>query len=884
MTDPEHKPELDHELPESLRQQLRQFRSKVWRIKVLEALLAGFFGLFFSYILVFTLDRFIPTPGYVRFIILLLGVSLFTIFAPLWINRWVFNHRRENQLAQLIARQYPRLGDRLLGVVELQSQNEKNISPRLRDAAMQEVAKEINARDLENALPRSWRKRWASAVTTLFALATCAWVLTPKASWNAFQRWLMPLAEIERYTETKIDYTNLPQPYYVAHGEAYSIELKLTEDSNKPNEARARIGIQEWEYSPLAESRYLFDFPPLLKEQRLQLQTGDAFADLTVTPLMRPTLKNLRAKIQYPEYLQKEDEFIDLSSGQASIVKGSSLTVEGEINRPLSEAKATLRIPNTPDESGKITYRDSSLDLSINQNSFTLSPLIVEHERALIPLRWSDIHKLSNRKPTQLTIEQLIDTSPNVYIQNIAEETYVLADSAIEFEILTEDDFGLKVCGIEWQGEFTKASPLDPAKGEVPLVQGSPQMRSITESVNFSFPAYNISPQKLTIRAWAEDYKAEGQRSYSAPITVYVLSKDEHRALLEQRTRSTINKLEDLMRSELDLLDENKRLERQTGEELQQDLQREQLYEQAQKESENAEAMKELAEQMEDIFKEANKNGDIDPATMKKLAEAALQMREMANEKMPEIEQKLKDAQSPESTEQKTKQDVAKAVQKQSELLEQMEETIQKASEANQQLEAGTFVNRLRKAAGDQESIANTHIEVVQTPHSASAILGRMFVELDPSDQRRMFAIYALQEQTSSDVRWIQEDLGHFYSRTQKQEHLELLEQMQASNIDDDMELMLTLIERNNNIKTIDLAKRTAEQLREWASKLEKAAQENAAGAGGGSGGSPNSEDEDFEFMLKVMELIQQEQNIRARTRSLEQKRRLVEPETSVIQ
>ena len=163
MTDPENKPETDHQLPDSLRQQLRKFRAKVWRIKVLEALLAGLFGLLFSYILVFALDRFFPTPGILRLFILLAGISLFAVFAPLWINRWVFKHRRENQLAQLIAKQYPRLGDRLLGAVELQSQNESSISPRLRDAAMAEVAKEINTRDLENALPRSWRKRWAFA-------------------------------------------------------------------------------------------------------------------------------------------------------------------------------------------------------------------------------------------------------------------------------------------------------------------------------------------------------------------------------------------------------------------------------------------------------------------------------------------------------------------------------------------------------------------------------------------------------------------------------------------------------------------------------------------------------------------------------------------------
>ena len=68
------------QLPESLRKQLKDFRGKVWRIKVLEAILAGFFGLFFSYVLVFALDRMFPTPGFVRLIILIAGVSFFCCF------------------------------------------------------------------------------------------------------------------------------------------------------------------------------------------------------------------------------------------------------------------------------------------------------------------------------------------------------------------------------------------------------------------------------------------------------------------------------------------------------------------------------------------------------------------------------------------------------------------------------------------------------------------------------------------------------------------------------------------------------------------------------------------------------------------------------------
>ena len=100
-------------LPDSLKRQLVSFRGRLWRVKVAEAILAGFFGLFFSYLVVFGLDRVWNTPATVRLGILVGGTSLFILFAPYWIHRWVFGHRREAQLARLIARRFPRLGGRV---------------------------------------------------------------------------------------------------------------------------------------------------------------------------------------------------------------------------------------------------------------------------------------------------------------------------------------------------------------------------------------------------------------------------------------------------------------------------------------------------------------------------------------------------------------------------------------------------------------------------------------------------------------------------------------------------------------------------------------------------------------------------------------------------
>jgi hypothetical protein len=174
---------LEIAMPESLRRQLVEFRRRLWRGKIAEAVLAGVFGMVASFVVVFALDRLWQTPGPLRLGILLGGTSLAAVFAPLWLHRWVWKHRRENELARLIAKKFPGLGDRLLGVVELQGQHENadTLSPRLRAAAMERVAEEAERRKLDAALPASRGRNWTLAVVSVLALAAGGFALAPKA-------------------------------------------------------------------------------------------------------------------------------------------------------------------------------------------------------------------------------------------------------------------------------------------------------------------------------------------------------------------------------------------------------------------------------------------------------------------------------------------------------------------------------------------------------------------------------------------------------------------------------------------------------------------------------------------------------------------------------
>ncbi|WP_367872783.1 hypothetical protein [Luteolibacter sp. Populi] len=848
-------------IPESLRKQLGAFRRQLWRAKIAEAVLAGFFGLLLSYLLVFALDRVWQTPGIVRLGILLGGTSLMAVFAPLWLHRWVWKHRRENQLARLIARRYPGLGDRLLGVVELQGQVEAadTLSPRLRAAAMERVAQETERRKLDDALPASRQKPWALAVMALFLTATAALIFTPKAGLSSLKRWLMPLSPAERYTFTMLE--KVPAAMPVPQGEAFSITLRLSEDSEwRPETGEARYGRQDPITAPLEGSQYRFDFPAQQDPAVLKVVIGDAKHSIRVTPTLRPAIRRVFAEIKHPDYLGLPDREVDLGAGVLSAVQGSKVQVTIDATRDLASARygpLTQEEVTAPGEEGAMEVRANTArtpDIAVAEKGFTL------------PIAWSDVIGLEGEKGFKVRVDSLPDQAPGIYIQGIPKQHVILPEETVDFETISEDDFGVRMIGIEWRGEFTRATDETPASGELQLAEGAPAMSRLSSNAAFSPAAYKIPPQKLILRAWAEDYLPGRPRTFSEPVTLFVLTLDEHAQMLKTQFDRAIGELEDLARRERNLYEENQRLERLTPEERKKEENMKRLEAQQEGERQQTDRMKELAQKMEELFKNSARNESIDKETLKKMAETMQSMKELSKEDMPKVEGKLSEAQDQRNTDEKSQQDMKEAVEKQKEVLEKMQDAVDKANDANQRFEASTFVNRLKKAASEQEGIGSSVWEAIERTGGLSRD------EIDPAEETKLAETVRQQANTTSDVRWIQEDLNHFFTRTNKEAYRKILDAMTESRIDLALEDLRGELEINHGAIARGAADHWAAKLKEWAKMLEGEKDEKGGGGGGGSAGA--DQDEDFEFMLRVMKMIQQEQDIRARTRALETLRR----------
>src|SRR5690242_2353029 len=106
-------------LPESLRRQFENLRTRLFSFESTFALAFALSAILLGMFLNFVSDRFWDTPIWLR-VLFFVGALLGMVAAVAWwLQRWVVRPRGMREFAVLVQHKFRRLGDRLLGIVEL---------------------------------------------------------------------------------------------------------------------------------------------------------------------------------------------------------------------------------------------------------------------------------------------------------------------------------------------------------------------------------------------------------------------------------------------------------------------------------------------------------------------------------------------------------------------------------------------------------------------------------------------------------------------------------------------------------------------------------------------------------------------------------------------
>lgn len=848
-------------LPAALQHKLEDFRSRLWSVKIAEGALAGIVGLGFSYLAVFAADRFVDTPAWARSLVLAAGAAVPALGLPLLWHRWVWRQQSLESVARLLRKRYPRFGDQLLGIVELAHREERKQRGQVKKfqgqshslvaAAMHQVDEQIRDRSFHEALPARHYGKWLAGAALALALAGIAFFAAGAAAENAFFRWATPWKAVERYTFARV--APLPGERVVPYAEPFELAARIDGKSRwRPDAATLLLPDRAKLSAGREEDAYRFEVPPQKFAGELVLRVGDAREEVTVRPLARPELSSLTATVRLPDYLlRREDPVVSVRGGSIPVLEGASVSFRGETTRELASA------------------RSRGEEVAVEGTAFSTPLEKVDYSRTR-DFAWSDIHGLEAKAPLELRIEAVEDVAPTVSAKPVAREQVVIEDEVVVFDFSASDDYGLRRIGLEWSGlapaggrQVEKGGPgPEVDRGEKLVAEGGPERTELAVRGTFSAAREGVPPQTLQLRAYAEDFLPDRERSRSPVFVLHVLSEEEHAQWLTGEFAKWFRNARESYEREQQLHQENRSLRKLSPGELDQPGNRRRLEQQAGAETSNARRLGSLTESGRDLVRQAAKNEEFSAEKLETWAEKLRALEDIARERMPSVADLLRQASEAEGADGEAspaREKLDEALTEQKDLLAEFAKVADELREILGSLEASTFVKRLKAASRRQLELAKAL--------NATLADGFGLAPEKLAQQLRETAgeTAAAAAEESEILHHIQSDLGAYFQRKQDRIYKRVLDQMKETAVVNQVKRIGEEVERNFNGRSIAAAEYWSDTLDRWAEELVSAAQSQEA-----DGEQEARDSLPPDLVLRVMKALRGEMELREETRELE--------------
>ena len=637
-THPQTTPDMNGSLPlpPVLSEKLSDFRRRVWGVKLTEGLLAAVVGVGVSYLAVLVLDRVMETPAWLRGSLLVLGAAVPGFGLPLMWHRWVWRQRRLEDAARLLRWKFPRLGDQLLGIVELAKSGGGSTgrSERLVQAAMAQADEAVKDQDFSGAVPHAKHRQWAWATAGVVTLVVAGFAGVNEAARNALVRWLMPWRAVERFTFARVE--ELPNPLIVPVAEPFGLTVNLLSESEwRADEASGRIqgqpevvaSLQKWTGKEKVHGQYDLEFPPQTADVALSVKAGDVRKEILVQPRPRPELTSLKVRLKLPDYLEyRTQPEVEVRGGAVSLLKGSQAVFSAAASRELIQAE----IDGQP--------------ARLENGSLISEAQPVEAAREVM-FTWKDSMGLTAKVPLVLQVQPVADEAPKLVARRETLEQVVLDSEVVIFDVTASDDYGIRQVGMEWKGQADgQGAKTAQTAGSKVAAAGAPEMKQVESRATFCAAREGIAPQSLELRAWAEDYLPGRERSHSATFILHVLNQTDHALWVTQQMSKWLEAARETYEREQQLHQTNKELRALSAEELDRPENRRKIAQQAGAENANAERLSALNQAGRNLVEQATKNTEFDGPRLESWATMLKSLQDIAANRMPGVANLLKES------------------------------------------------------------------------------------------------------------------------------------------------------------------------------------------------------------------------------------------------
>jgi hypothetical protein len=857
-------------LPEDVNRQFAALRRRLFSVESIFAISLALSAILLSFFVVFISDRFIDTPPVARLICLVAALCAIAGIAFRWARLWLFQPRDLRALSQLVQKKYHRLGDRLLGIVELadEARRPAYFSAELYEAAISQVSAESAPCDFSAAVdPKPTRLQlWITGGLLLLVLLPL--LVVPKAGWNALCRWLSPLGGIPRFTLVELE--DLPGEQIIPHGEKFTISGSAKFKSFwHPHWVKAEIAGQPEIVASAEHGAFTMEIPGQVRDSALTVKFGDTSAQIRLKPRQRPGIQSARAEIELPDYLKYPHQQVSALAGILNVLEGSKLSIKAVTSRDLKAAFVSFN--EKPRES-----------LPVSHTNFATSFFPIGGV-SRVEFSWRDELGLTNGLPWRLNLQTQKDAPPLPEIPDLYRDTAILETEVLPIAARASDDYGVKTLGLSWVVDNADALTNAPIQKEFVLQSSTNNARVIDQTFNFS-PAVLRIPAETTvsIQAFSTDFFPGRERAETPIYRIHVLGNARHAEMIRQNLESLLAHLEDVSRLEEKIASETR--EMKELQKLDTPESADKAAELEQEQEKNAANLQEIASEGMKTLREALRNPAFSEQMLTKWTRDMHKMRQLAENQMKDAATSLKQASQPSKegaapqpapgdqasaqpskTARDREQKLGEALKKEQEIVQSLQQMQKTVNAGLDDLQALTLAQRLRQL-GESEKKIEGHLQ-----SAISDTIGLTPQELPLRYQKANNQLAGMQNETQTTSTKLQGEISRFYERTQKPNYGQVSKEMQYSRASDQLEHLRGLIQENIGMEAMQNLGTWADRFSGWADKLEPKGEEGGSGSGSGQSGPQQKDDSALKQLLSLLRIREKQLNIQERTRLLDQ-------------
>ena len=838
-------------LPDSLRAQFAGLERALWRTETAHAACGAAAALTASFALVFLCDRIGDTPKTLRTALLLAGLAGAAWFAVRWCRHWVWQRRDLRALSNVVQHGHRRLGDRLLGIVELAEEQQRpaNMSLALCRAAIRQVSAEAAKFDFSEVVNARPARLATFALAGVLVPVVFAFGVAPAAGWNALQRWAVPVAGIPRYTFIALD--NVPAKLVVPHGEPFELVAKVTYRSFwKPASASGRFELQTKLSAPVKNGQVRLTIPGQTQDGTLRVRLGDATHAIAVKPLHRPALKQLAANVELPAYLQYPSTTQVVQNAALPVLEGSRVTLAGTATRPLASAEVAVD-------------KAEPVSLLLAGEKFNSGALKLD-AASQAAFDWRDEFGLKPVAPWLLALRPTKDAAPRVDLGDLPLEVSILETDVLPLKFSATDDFGVREGFVTTEIVASLDPTNTPAIAQFKKAAAGAQERRFTNTFLFSPTVLRIPADSVVeVKGRATDFLPGREPAESVTHRISIVGLAKHAEAVRQQLDALFAQVEEVTRKEEAIANATRELMGLPEDKLKSEEAGKKAGEQADEQARNAAQLDRLAQQGQDVIREALRNPTLTQQTLREWTQNLAQMKSLAAGEMKQAQQSLQKAQEAGSPQERA-EEATKARDAEEKALEQLQALQKKMNDGLDNLQALTLSQRLKKLSESERGMSDQLGKVV------GETIGMLPRELPERFKKINTSLASDQSNVKAEAEKVVAEMSRFFDRTQRENYGDVAKEMKTLNTANELDRVRGMIDANISMDAMGNLATWTKRFADWSKKLEPPEEESQ---GGGEGEGKPKEDKWLKMLLAAIRLRAGEARVLQQTTLLDEEK-----------